>query len=64
MCDKRKKVIERQGTCPVCQCDMLRYGTSSVEDDVLCYDWVCDKCKAEGQEVYTLTFSEHFISKR
>ena len=46
------------GTCPACGNEDLDYDTPQIGDG-LSYPWKCKKCKADGEEWYSIEFVEH-----
>ena len=51
--------LETQGKCPCCGSECLTYGQIGVTDGGIYYPWICDDCKATGEEHYFVDFDSH-----
>ncbi len=48
-----------EGDCPKCAGQNLSYGKSEIEENCLCYEYVCEDCDFKGIEWYSLAFIKH-----
>ena len=51
-----------QGKCPVCNGEDLDYDAIQMEGDMAYFPWICKKCKAQGEEWYSMEFSGHNVN--
>ena len=59
---KKKKIPVEKDVCPKCGYDLgLDYGESTIDEELIGYDWVCSNCKATGVEWYRMEFSSHAV---
>lgn len=61
---EKKYISNKQGECPVCGSYELEYMDSELEGDCLFYDYVCQKCGAEGREWYSVVFDTHAVLEK
>lgn len=50
----------KQGICPVCDCQgTLEYGEPVFDDYGLYFPWECLNCNSTGREMYSMEFDWH-----
>ena len=54
--ENAKKKIREQGTCPYCGSDDIEWRGSELEDELMFYNAMCNKCKRDFVEVYKLEY--------
>lgn len=55
-----EKQKQEEGICPKCGAK-LDYFDTTIDGDVLFYDWECPNCETRGNEGYSLKFIGHEI---
>lgn len=60
MAKKKKEIRREAGVCPKCGEQNLSYETIlQVSEEGVCYPYICNDCEFEGNEWYSIEFSEH-----
>ena len=52
---------QEQGKCPKCQGENINYGPAELIDEAVRFETVCEDCKCEFYEYYSLSFSEQIV---
>ena len=53
---------KNKGKCPNCNSEDLDYDAVELEGESLFYPFVCNNCKANGQEWYNLKYISSVVS--
>ena len=51
----------KQGTCPFCGNQDLKYGAVNFEGEFCYFPWECNYCGEKGEEWYELSFAGHNV---
>lgn len=55
--DKKKENFpNRIGVCVECGSDELEWGNVVLDEETMKYEYECENCGCEGEEVYNITF--------
>jgi C4-type Zn-finger protein len=55
---KKSKYV-KQGYCPSCGSNQLKYNEDIIDGEYLTYLYQCNSCSFEGEENYTIEFNSH-----